>query len=329
MERRAISREWAEVAIFTGAAFLVYQISVLFFLVAVPLMVLGLKQGRNALLYGGSVLLAAILVQVFFRTRGIEAAVLRRFFFMLEAAYPLALILGVGVLFWSRGRMLYRLLSASGVVLLLSVPIAGVYSGNQEVMEFLQQQVKLVLEGFQQSLGANETEGNSLMLFSEMDGESLYALISEVFIRHYVFSYFLMLTACWALSYGIYRRSMGRSAYNLVNFSVPEILLWPVIAAWFGVLLDVLVGIPYVGFLFWNYGMILLSVYALQGMGILKSLFQQHGVSRFLQILVTVSAVIIMLTPRLNLVLIVGVPLLGLSEYWIHYRAEHSAREGS
>ena len=329
MERRAISREWAEVAIFTGAAFLVYQISVLFFLVAVPLMVLGLKQGRNALLYGGAALLAAILVQVFFRTRGIEEEVLRRFFFMMEAAYPLALILGVGVLFWTRGRMLYRLLGATGVVLLLSIPIAGVYSGNQEVMDFLQRQVKLVLDAFQQSLGAQETGGNAMMLFAAMDSESLYTLISEVFIRHYIFSFFLMLTVCWALSYGIYKRSMGRSAYNLVHFTVPDILLWPVIAAWFGVLLDVLAGIPYIGFLFWNYGMILLSVYALQGIGILKSLFQQHGVSKLLQILVTVSAVIILLTPRLNLVLIVGVPLLGLSEYWIHYRAEHSAREGS
>ncbi|MFW5712656.1 MAG: DUF2232 domain-containing protein [Spirochaetota bacterium] len=329
MERRAISREWAEVAIFTGAAFLVYQISVLFFLVAVPLMVLGLKQGRIALLYGGSALLGAILIQVFFRTRGIEAAVLRRFFFMMEAAYPLALILGVGVLFWGRGRMLYRLLTATGVVLLISVPIAGVYSGNQEVMEFLQQQVKLVLDAFQQSLGANGTDGSGVMLFSAMDAESLYNLISEVFIRHYIFSYFLMLTACWALSYGIYRRSMGRMPYDLVKFTVPEILLWPIIAAWFGVLLDVLVGIPYIGFLFWNYGMILLSIYAMQGIGILKSLFQQHGVSKLLQILVTVSAVVILLTPRLNLVLIVGVPLLGLSEYWIHYRADHSVTEGS
>jgi hypothetical protein len=328
MERRAISREWVEVAIFTGAAFLVYQISLLFFLVAVPLMVLGLKQGREALLYGGSALLAAILLQVFFRTRGIEEEVLRWFFFMMEAAYPLALILGVAVLFWSRGRMLYRLLSATVVVLLLSLPIAGVYSGNQEVMEFIQQQVKAVLDAFQQSLSANGAD-SSVMLFASMDADSLYTLMSEVFIRHYIFSYFLMLTACWALSYGIYRRSVGRSPYNLVNFTVSEVFLWPVIVSWFGVMLDVLVGIPYIGFLFWNYGMILLSIFAMQGIGIMKSLFQQHGVSKLLQVLVTASAVIILLTPRLNLVLIVGVPLLGLSEYWIHYRAENSATEGS
>lgn len=297
-------------------------------MVAVPLMVLGLKQGREALLYGGSALLAAILLQVFFRTRGIEEEVLRWFFFMMEAAYPLALILGVAVLFWSRGRMLYRLLSATVVVLLLSLPIAGVYSGNQEVMEFIQQQVKAVLDAFQQSLSANGAD-SSVMLFASMDADSLYTLMSEVFIRHYIFSYFLMLTACWALSYGIYRRSVGRSPYNLVNFTVSEVFLWPVIVSWFGVMLDVLVGIPYIGFLFWNYGMILLSIFAMQGIGIMKSLFQQHGVSKLLQVLVTASAVIILLTPRLNLVLIVGVPLLGLSEYWIHYRAENSATEGS
>ncbi len=328
MERRAISREWTEVALFTGAAFLLYQISVLFFLVAVPLIVLGLKRGHEALLYGGSVLLAAILVQVFIRTRGLEDEVLRRFFFMMEAAYPLSLILGVALLFWGRGRILYRLLSATVVVLLVSLPIAGIYSGNQEVMEFLQNQFELVLKTLQGGLNAG-AGNNGVQLLTAMNADSLYEMISKVFVRHYIFSYFLMLTGCWVLSYGIFRRSKGKVPYNLEYFTVPEVFLWPIIAVWSGVLLDVLVGIPYIGFLFWNYGMILLSIYAMQGIGILKSLFRQHGVSRLLQVLVTFSAVIVMLTPGLNLVLIVGVPLLGLSEYWIHYRADHSVKEGS
>ncbi len=329
MERRAISREWTEVALFTGAAFLLYQISVLFFLVTVPLMVLGLKRGQEALLYGGSALLVAVLVQVFVRTRGIEEEVLRRFFFMMEAAYPLALILGVALLFWGHGRVLYRLLSTTVVVLLLSLPIAGIYSGNQEVMEFLQEQIRVVMDVLQSGLGANGSGGSGVQLLSTMDAESLYKMISEVFIRHYIFSYFLMMTACWALSYGIYKRSKGGNPYNLEDFTVPEVFLWPVIAAWSGVLLDVVVGIPFIGFLFWNYGMILLSIFAMQGIGIMKSLFRRYGVSRLLQVLVTFSAVIVLMTPRLNLVLIVGVPLLGLSEYWIHYRADHSAAEGS
>jgi len=328
MERRAISREWTEVALFTGAAFLLYQISVLFFLVAVPLIVLGLKRGHEALLYGGSVLLAAILVQVFIRTRGLEDEVLRRFFFMMEAAYPLSLILGVALLFWGRGRILYRLLSATVVVLLVSLPIAGIYSGNQEVMEFLQNQFELVLKTLQGGLNAG-AGNNGVQLLTAMNADSLYEMISKVFVRHYIFSYFLMLTGCWVLSYGIFRRSKGKVPYNLEYFTVPEVFLWPIISVWSGVLLDVLVGIPYIGFLFWNYGMILLSIYAMQGIGILKSLFRQHGVSRLLQVLVTFSAVIVMLTPGLNLVLIVGVPLLGLSEYWIHYRADHSVKEGS
>ena len=329
MDLRAIPREWAEIAIFTVAAFLLYQISVLFFLITVPLIVLGLKRGPEAVLYSGTILLFAILVQVFIRTRGIEDEVLRRFFFMMEAAYPVTLILGAALLFWGRGRILYRLLTATAAVLLVSLPIVGIYSGNQEVMEFLQQQFKLILESLQGGLGGNAAGANGVEVLSALDAESFYTLISEVFIRHYIFSFFLMLSACWAFSYGIYSRSKGSMPYNLVHFTVPENLLWPFIGAWFGVLLDVLVGVPLVGFLFWNYGMILLSVYAMQGIGILKSLFQQHGVSRLLQLLVVFSAVIILLTPRLNLVLIVGVPLLGLSEYWIHYRAGHSTTEGS
>jgi hypothetical protein len=52
----------------------------------------------------------------------------------------------------------------------------------------------------------------------------------------------------------------------------------------------------------------------------MKYLFGRYGVSRLIQTLVAFSAAIVLITPRINLVLIVGVPLLGLSEYWVHYR---------
>lgn len=328
MKQGAIPKEWIEIGLFTGAAFLLYQISVLFFLMAVPLFLLGLKRGKQAALYGGGILLVLIVVQILFRTRGIEEAVLRRFFIMMELAYPLSILSGVAILNWWRGRSLSRILMATVAVILISLPIAGYYSGNQEVVGFLKEQLQLITESLQNSLNT-AAGGEGATLFASLGAEEIYDLILQLFVRNYLFSYFLVISFCWYLSTRLYARMSGGASFQVTAYFVPEYLLWPVIVAWAGVLLDVIFGIPLVGFIFWNYGMILLVIYALQGIGILKYLFGRHGVSRTLQMLIVFSAVIVMATPRINLVLIVGVPLLGLSEYWVHYRAIDQAGESS
>ncbi len=312
--------EWIAIGLFTGSAFLLYQVSVLFFLMAVPLLLLGKRWGRTPLLYGGSALLLMILIQVFIRTRGIDTVVLRRFFLMMELAYPLSILAGVAVLFHAPGRTLYRLLWSTFLVLLISLPIAGYYTGNQEVVGFLKEQVALIFETLKSGLDGNAaTEGS--LLFLSMDVEAVYEFITHLFVRNYLFSYFVVMALSWLVTKRLYARMVGRlEAFSLVNFRVPEQMLWPVLTAWAGVLLEVTVGIPWFGFLFWNYGMILLFIFGLQGIGIMKFLFERYGVSRLIQTLVVFSAAIVFLTPRINLILIVGVPLLGLSEYWVHYR---------
>lgn len=311
--------EWIVIGLFTGSAFVLYQVSILFFLMAVPLLLLGMKRGTTRLLYGEAVLLVLIVIQVYFRTRGIEELVLRRFFLMMELAYPLSVLAGVTVLFLAPGRGLYRLLLSTGVVLLFSIPIAGYYTGNQEVVGFLREQIQLIVEALKSGLN-NAVASEGAYLFYAMDADTVYDFITQLFVKNYLFSYFLVMALSRLIADRFYSRLSGRDPFSLLNFHVPEILLWPVLVAWAGVLLDVTAGIPIVGFLFWNYGMILLFVYGLQGVGILKFLFGRYGVSRLIQTLVAFSAAIVLLTPRINLILIVGVPLLGLSEYWVHYR---------
>lgn len=324
MRLGAIPREWAELGIFTAAAFLLYQLGALFFLMSVPLLFLGFKHGREVLLYAVGALLVLVLLQVFLRVRGMEDAVLRRFFFLLDFSYPLAILTGVVSVFWGKGRVLYRLLTATAVVVLIGLPVAGVYSGNQEVAGFLKEQVELVIETLKAGMnGAASTEG--ALLFSALDADTMYEMIVHLFVNNYVFSFFLVISAGWLIADRIYSRYRGKLPFILLDFHVPEILLWPVLGTWTGVLLDTAVGIPVVGFLFWNYGMILLFIFALQGVAIMKSLFRQYGVSQFIRTLVVFSAVLILMTPRINLVLIVGVPLLGLSEIWVRYRAVDSA----
>jgi hypothetical protein len=320
MEKRA----WTETALYVGAAFLLFQVSLLFFLFAVPLFLLGLKQGQRAFSYGAAAVTAAVLIQTVFRSAGISEGAVRWFFFVLEAGYPTALVIGIAAVLWERGRSLAGMLKGTVLVALLSFPVVAVFTGSEAVTSFLEEQVTLIVEGLRESFAQGGAAQGSNFL-SGTNTRELVSFIGQVYIRNYLFGFFLLLSASWAIARALYARMAGIEGFSLRRFQVPEKLLWPFLIGWAGVLIDALAGIPVIGFVFWNAALILLFLYGLHGIGVLKTLFRRYGVGAGLRIAVTVAAVIILLTPRLNLVLIIGVPLLGISEYWVRYRE----REGT
>ncbi len=297
---------------------MLFQISLLFFLFAVPLFLLGFKQGQRAFVYGTAAVAAAVLIQTAIQSAGLENGAIRWFFFVLEAGYPLALIIGIVAVLWHRGRSLFGMLKGTVVVALLSFPLLAAFTGAEEVTSFLEKQVALVLEGLRESLSQGGAPGGTFL--GEMDTQELVRFFGQVYIRNYLFGYFLLLSASWAIATAVYSRSSGISGFSIDRFYIPERLLWPFLIGWAGVLIDSFAGIPAIGFIFWNAALILLFLYGLNGVGIMKTLFHRYGVGVGLRIAVAIAAVIILLTPRLNLILLIGVPLLGLSEYWVRYR---------
>ncbi len=310
-------RRWIEIGLFTGAAILLYQVRAAFFLSAVPLFLLGFRRGGYAQLYGAGIFLLAAAFETILRLRGFAEPELIRFFFLLEIAYPASLVAGILVLQWRGGRILYRLLEAVALVGLVSLPLILLYMNDSEVTSFLTEQIGLIAESLQEAFSQN---GQAAAAPPAMNREAMVELVKELFFRNYLFSFFLLLSGMWALSDGIYRRTVGKAPFMLMRYTVPDTFLWPLIGVWAGVLLDVLLGLGFIGYLLWNAGLILLFIYALQGIAIMKFLFRRHGIGRGLRLAVTVASVVILFTPGINLVLIVGVPLLGVSEYWIHYR---------
>ena len=312
-------RRWLEIGLFTGAAFLLYQVRAAFFLSAVPLFLLGYRRDRYAQLYGAGLFLAAVFLQIAVHLRALDDPQLVRFFTVIEVAYPLSFVLGILWIQWRGGRTLYAMLEASILVGALSVPVIIIFSGNQEITGFLADQIRAISESIRQAFGQG-VEGGGAASAPVIAGDEMVKLVKDLFFRNYLFSYFLLLSATWAISEGINRRMTGVAPFTLERFTVPEKFLWPLIGVWAGVLLDVIGNLGFFGYLVWNAGMILLFVYALQGIGILRYLFRRHGVGPGLRILVIVASVIVLFTPGINLVLIIGIPLLGVSEYWIHYR---------
>jgi hypothetical protein len=306
-------RRWVEIGLFTAAAFLLYQVRSAFFLSAVPLFLLGFKRGREDQLYGAALFLLFVGVQALIRVRGFADPQLRTFFAVVEMGYPVGFVGGVLLIHWRNGRSLYGMLEAAALIAALSIPFFLIFAGNAAVTGFLTEQIRSITTMLQEALA----QGGASVFASTDDA---IELVKDLFFRNFLFSYFLLLSADWALAVGIHGRVAGGVGFKIEKFSVPETLLWPLLGLWALVLIDVLADMRMIGYAAWNGGMILLFVYALQGIAILRVLFRRYGVGKGLRIMVTAASVFVLLTPGINLVLIIGVPLLGVSEYWVHYR---------
>jgi len=102
-------------------------------------------------------------------------------------------------------------------------------------------------------------------------------------------------------------------------FSVSDKLLWPFIGSWMLVLLDIVFGLGAFGDLIWNAALVFLLFYGTAGISILsywgrKKHLRMHPLSW------VILAIFLLFIPGINVILIITVPVLGLSEHWIHYR---------
>jgi len=128
----------------------------------------------------------------------------------------------------------------------------------------------------------------------------------------------------WWLGTQIGARSLGRSSGipRIAMFKIDSDLLWPLIGAWSLVLLDTLGAfdsVRFLRYLAWNAALTLLLLYGLQGFGIIQALLTKVGVSPVLKGLIFFGVLVLLMSPTVNVVLIVAVPGLGVSETWIDF----------
>jgi hypothetical protein len=108
-------------------------------------------------------------------------------------------------------------------------------------------------------------------------------------------------------------------AMRLASYSLSPNLVWALIGAWGGVVLSMVMELGPLRYVFWNAGLVMLVVYAIQGTAIAWHLLEKRGVGQAARIGLAVGLIICLLVPVLNLVVIVGLPGLGASEIWINY----------
>lgn len=238
------------------------------------------------------------------------------------AALPLAPLAGLFIMnvpLPRRIRATYRLLAATALMGAASVPVILYFASEPAFLQLLEAQISAVRELFAAGAGL---QGDSSLLLSALDTGTLMELFFEVFFRTYLFGYFLVLGANWRLGTllggGPMRYIQNRDP--LPAYRLPDRMIWALLVPWAANLVSLKMELGVLSHLFWNVGLIMLFLYGLQGLGIIKFLLARRNVSRGVRFMLGFTAVLLIMLPGVNLVLLLGIPLVGVSELWITYR---------
>jgi hypothetical protein len=198
-------------------------------------------------------------------------------------------------------------LSAAGCLGVLgAVPVIVMFGTDQAANQVLQQEIMPML----QSMGLGVDAGR---------------LISQV--RRIVLSTIgLAMTTSIAANWWIGKQFSFRSRLRLRAAVVDDRLIWMVIG---GLSLIVLgwagsggEGVVYriAPFLGWNAAGVGAFIFGVQGVGIIEHLLERRGASRRSTRWILMLLALALFLPGVNIVVLVGLPGLGISEIWLDYK---------
>jgi hypothetical protein len=232
-------------------------------------------------------------------------------------------IVNLGVL--ERFRCLIRLLLAtlaSGVIIVLICLAAPLLPGFHDA-------VRLIFQGIselaQAVLAPAGTAAPGSFVAELTEPAFLQGYFTAIISKGLLLGYFVILLMGWWGGSLIASRIMpfgqARSRVpRLAGFRMEGYYLWALIFFGALILLDRVVGIGIFSYAAWNVGLVILFLYGLQGMGILKFLFEKYRLPRLLWIVLLVALAIAMMSPQAYLIVIIALPAFGVSENWIRLR---------
>ena len=221
-----------------------------------------------------------------------------------------------------RWRSIYRMLAATAGSCVLALATIVLLSANHGFVESLTQLFGNILELFRKA--AAGATGADIPLPKMPDGAALTQSFWDYLFASFVFGYFVNLAGAWYVGDRIAARSRFGGARSLARFALPDIMVWPLIGTWAVVLLGRFATLGYLRAFALNAGLILLALYAVQGLAIIETLLarsragQGAGPRRW----PLFGVMMLLLVPVMAVVALVVIPLVGVSEIWVKYRVE-------
>lgn len=300
------------------------QVGFLVLLFTVPLYTLFYRRGSKDLLIGAVSTIVLILILSVWKTRSVLDADLRGALVLIEMVIPILLMLGMFFVIdiipvFSGLRRLYRLFIATAAAVLVFVPVFLILQQNEVFTEAVSSQINVIAGViFGEGSGTYDSE----VVKTYLGDEGILGYMKSFYMKSAAAMLFLILFICARASEVILFRLQRRKALPLTEFMVPGTLLWPMLLAAVGMLVEIfeLVNLGYASPIVWNAGLIMLFVYGLQGLGIIRSLLSRYKLPNSLRLMIEVTLIVLLLMPGLNYIVIIGLPVLGISETWINLR---------
>jgi hypothetical protein len=340
MMRNTVGGRFLEVLLFAVSSLVLYSFGVGRVLFLVPLQVIATRRGTAGLAAAGGIAVVALaairlaaLLPAPFDAGGLAASGAEVAAFLLLAAG-----LAVANLRMGGARALLRLLAATGAVCAAGAPLVAAMAANPAVRGL----VDGLFADASRMLSAVFATGDSVagtVIEAMIVPETLKAMIRESLLNSFVVSVFAFLAfSWWAGSTAGSRAAMPAATprWRFAAFRLEGWWLWPLIVSlalvaadllglaervpdtWSVIRASALYGV-------WNTALLVLFLFGLQGLAILRFWLEKRGVARFVWPLVVLVVLGALVTPRLNAVAAVALPLFGASENWVRYRSGGTA----
>jgi len=309
---------------FSVLGVVLYQFQTTILIFVIPLVVLYKRQGvRVGILGTLGTFLGILLVKVI--RGGGAGGTLREDLLLLDLTYPFAFLLGLALTegsFFPRIPPYGRIALVTVVSGVLGIPLIRYVLTDPAFEAYLKAQIETMMRGM--------VEGKTSLDLGTMGTVStreILRLSKLIFANTYTLGYFLTFLFNWVVGSRIGLRSKGIYPVESVvgNVHLNEKLIWGFLLGWSGVLLSLLRPLGSVGIVFWNIALLCTVLYGMQGVDILR--FYIKKVER-LRVVILVTILLFLFIPGLNILIMVGVPLLGVSEIWIQYRRTVEERSG-
>ncbi|MGM0431224.1 MAG: DUF2232 domain-containing protein [Spirochaetota bacterium] len=300
-------------------AIVLFQIDIFYAMFAVPLHVLAYKRRDHIFYYATALTALVVGIQEIVRFSSLDIEGQVALLGAISAYAPASVLAGTVIYHWLDGRglrRLYRFLYSLSFAAVAGVLLVLVFEGDSapavQGKETLREQFDLLMQfgGVQSAAGG---------MFTESQIDALYRLTVATLKRSF------LLGAAVQLGISIYigrqihiRRSLAQDSW-FAGFKVPEVFVWPFMISWAVVLLSQITSLGFLEIIAWNAGLVIGFIYFFQGAAILSFLVRKRGMRLTPGIMVLLFAVLLFI-PGVNIVLVVGIPLLGISEIWIRYR---------
>jgi hypothetical protein len=304
------------------ASILFFQLRLAFFFFLVPLFLYGLGRDRNKTAAAAALVWLVMILQGMNLTRGVgDIGISRMLLLLIDLSYPTLLIAGVVGFFFLEGRALRRLAIITAAAGCLSIPVVLSAAANETLTGILREQIVAVTQILREPL-SDSASFEASILMTELSPQVMVETTRNLFFRFYIAGYFMLLAFGYVFARGIRARFFGGESIDPSHYKVPENLIWGLLTALPVVALDLVMDIGWLAYPFWNGGAVLLLIFGFQGLGIIRYRMSRSPRLRRARFFIVMMYVFLFFMPVVNVIALLSIPLLGVSELWIRYRED-------